>query len=123
MHVHARPHRPGQLVDRRPAGLKIGDHLGRDLGWEGGDAARADAVVAGEHDHLRGGDARARIGAPAGIPDGQVLEPAKGGGRLGQLGIARLGPFAGGTVGAGGGGKLLAKVFEAVELGHGVAFR
>ncbi len=81
----------GKLVHRRPAGDEVLHHLRRHLRRIGGDAARGDAVVAGEDR-----DARALHGGfgpplPGGQPDRDLLQPAERTGGLGELGLPLLG--------------------------------
>ena len=90
--------RARQLVDGSASGREIGDHLRRHFGREGRDAARGDAVRAGEDDDLDLVQARQGAALPAGEPGGDRLEPAEAALRLGQRVLA----------GKRGGGRLVA---------------
>ncbi len=77
-----------ELIDRRPAGREVGDHLRRHRGGVGRHALRRDAVIAGEHQDVHPVEPRHRAALPAGEPRHQVLESAEAAGRLGQHGLA-----------------------------------
>jgi hypothetical protein len=108
----------GQLVDRRAAMGEVRHHLHRDLSREGRDTARRNPMIPGENHDLR------RIGMglfralPAGHPDRQTLQPAKGTGGLGQLPVPRLGSGDGQGIGPRKIGKAGADVGKGLE-GHG----
>ncbi len=101
--MHIQPGAKGarKLVDRRPAMLEIGHHLGGDFGRKGGYPLGGNAVIARKNNDLRVLEGWAPIAAPARIPDRQILEPAQRAAWLGQLSVARLGAGARGGIGAG----------------------
>ena len=76
---------PAELIDGSAAGDEVRDHLRRHRRRIGGDAARRDAVVAGEHHDARALQPRRMPALPGGEPDRQLLEPAERARRLGQL--------------------------------------
>ena len=76
------------LVDRRAAGLEIGDHLGGDRRRIGGDALLHHAMIAGEDRDHRALDARRMAALPARQPFGDLFEPAERARRLGQPRVA-----------------------------------
>jgi len=88
-----------QLVDRTTAGDEVLHHLRRHLGRIGRNAARSDAVIAGEDANARALDPRRMAALPQAHPAGDFLEPAERTGGLGQLSFARLGGGAGGAIG------------------------
>ena len=89
---HGRAGDLGQHVDRRAAGVEVGDHLRGDLRRVGGHPGPGDAVVTGEHHHPRALELPRRALALARRdPHRQVLEPAQRAGRLGQRVLAGAG--------------------------------
>ena len=94
------PARLGQRVDRRAAGVDVGDHLGGHLRRVGGYAGVRDAVVTGEHHHPRALELPRRTLALARRhPHRQVLEAAQRAERLGQGVLAGAGGRGGVRVG------------------------
>ena len=80
--------RAGELVDGGAAGQEVLHHLLRHFRGIGRDAARGDAVIAGEDGDARALDARLGAALPGGQPFGDLLQPAERARRLGQLGLA-----------------------------------
>jgi hypothetical protein len=75
-----------ELVDRRAAGLEIGDHRLGDGGRERRHALRDDAVIAGEDGHQRRLDMRL-FALPSRHEFGDLLEPPERACGLGELGL------------------------------------
>ena len=121
VHVHPRPGQLRQLVDRGPAVAEVRDHLHRHLGRKGRHATGRHAVVSGKDDDLRAFDPRRGLAPPGGIPDRQILEPAQGTRRLGQLAVAVGGGGAGLVRGCGGGGQRVTQVGRGSGGGHAVS--
>ncbi len=69
--------RPGQLVDGRTAMAEIGDHLGRNLGWKGGNTLRRNPVITGKNQAKRVIDPRLFHALPGGQKNGNILKPAQ----------------------------------------------
>ena len=78
-----------KLVDRRPPGLKIRDHLGGHFLRIGVHALRADAVVPGKDQRLRAPDLRSRGAAPGGHEFRDLFQTAQRPRRLGQRVLTR----------------------------------
>lgn len=85
MNIQPRACRLGQLIDRRPPGLKIQHHLRRNLRRKSRNTARCNTVVSGKNDHLRRADPGLSIAPPARIPLRHILKPSQSTRRLGQL--------------------------------------
>ena len=77
-----------ELVDGGAAGGEIRHHLRGDLGRIGGNAARGDAVIAGEDQDLDLVEPRRRVALPVREPGDELLEPAEAARRLGQRVLA-----------------------------------
>ena len=85
------------LIDGSTAALEIRHHLGGDRGGIGRDAARHDAMIAGEDQHRHLVEARRFAALPAPEPGDQLFEPAEAPLRLGEARLA-LGNRRGGAV-------------------------
>ena len=89
-----------ELVDRGAAGDEVLHHLRGHRGRIGRNAARGDAVIAGEDQGARMVEPRRVPRLPGGEPDRQLLEPAESAGGLGQLRLAGRRRGAGLEIGA-----------------------
>ena len=79
--------RSAELIDRGAARGEVGDHLRGHFGGIGGNAARGDAVIAGEDQRLDPRDPRPGRSLPGGKPERDLLQPTERAGRLGEPGI------------------------------------
>ena len=86
--AECRAQEAAELIDGGASTLEIGDHLRRDRGRVGGDAAGHHAVIAGEDDHLDGIKPRARPALPAPEPSHKLFEASEAALRLGEVGLA-----------------------------------
>ena len=87
-HAQAGADRLADLIDGSAAAFEIRHHLGGDRGRIGGDAARRDAVIAGEDQHVDFIEARGFAPLPAAEPGGKLLKPPEASLRLGQARLA-----------------------------------
>ena len=108
------------MVDGSATGLKVGNHLHRDLGGKGRHTLGADPVISGKDQHLRRGNARAARALPTGHPKRQILQPTQSAGRFGQLPVTRRSGLMGGGICSGGRAQELGKFGKRGEGGHGI---
>ena len=78
-----------ELVDRRPPGGEVVQHLPVDRGREGRDAALHHAVAAGEHADHRPVEGGLGLALPRAKPFHETFEPPERARRLGEAGIPR----------------------------------
>ena len=90
-----------ELVHRRAAGDEVLHHLRRHRRRIGRDAARGDAVIAGEDAGARMIEPRRVAALPGGEPMRQFLQAPERAGRLGELALAQHRRGAGLEIGAG----------------------
>ena len=107
---------PAELVDGRAAGLEIGHHLARHLGWKGRHALGGDAVIAGEDQHPDVIQCRRMTALPGRQPFGNFLQPAQRTGRFGQVWLTQSGLLGGLGIG---GGQIPQQGADLIEGGDG----
>ena len=73
MHIHPRAKAFGQLVDRRAAMFKIGDHLHRHFRRKRRYTTRRNPMISCKNNDLGRGECGPRIAAPSRIPLRQIL--------------------------------------------------